>query len=168
MKKINTLLNSTLIALVFCLSQQTIAAPITHAAIDANDQEIILKDINTYRSKNGLPPLTMNKLISKEAENHSHNMATNQIPFSHDGFKNRMQQLFACFKQANAIAENIAYVYTDTKSVVNVWINSPGHRKNIEGNYNLTGIGIAHSKDGKIFVTQIFLHNEPEHAASVR
>jgi uncharacterized protein YkwD len=42
------------------------------------------------------------------------------------------------------------------REVVNGWLKSPGHKKNIEGNFVLTGIGYARSKKGDIYFTQIF------------
>jgi uncharacterized protein YkwD len=43
------------------------------------------------------------------------------------------------------------------KQSVKGWMNSPGHRRNIlEKNYMQTGIGVAISKDDKVYVTQVF------------
>jgi uncharacterized protein YkwD len=41
-----------------------------------------------------------------------------------------------------------------------MWLNSPGHRKNIEGPYNLTGIAMAKAKDGTMYFTQIFINKQ--------
>jgi uncharacterized protein YkwD len=47
--------------------------------------------------------------------------------------------------------ENIA------KQGVSGWMKSTGHRKNIlEKNYDRTGIGVAISRDDKVYVTQVF------------
>ena len=44
------------------------------------------------------------------------------------------------------------------KEVVEGWLNSKGHRENIEGNSTYTGIGLAKASDGRIYFTpQIFL-----------
>lgn len=153
MKKIQILFG---ILLVFFLFQNnSIAAVVKNAA--NTDQKIILAEINAYRVKRGLLPLKMNHLISGEAKNHSYNMATGIIPFSHDGFNKRAQRLYQQFKQTRAIAENVAYNNRDAETVVKQWLTSAGHRKNIEGNFNLTGIGIARNKNGLVYVTQIFL-----------
>jgi uncharacterized protein YkwD len=37
------------------------------------------------------------------------------------------------------------------------WSKSPEHRKNMFGNFSLTGIGIAQREDGRYFFTQIFI-----------
>jgi uncharacterized protein YkwD len=35
-------------------------------------------------------------------------------------------------------------------------MDSPPHRKNILGDFKETGIGIAYSKEGKCYLTQLF------------
>jgi len=40
---------------------------------------------------------------------------------------------------------------------VNSWLNSSGHKKNIEGNYSHTGVGIAKNQYGTLYFTQIFV-----------
>jgi uncharacterized protein YkwD len=42
------------------------------------------------------------------------------------------------------------------KEVVEGWLNSPGHKRNIEGDFTLTGIGVAKNNKGIIYYTQIF------------
>ncbi|CAL1157815.1 unnamed protein product [Cladocopium goreaui] len=36
------------------------------------------------------------------------------------------------------------------------WIKSPGHRKNLEGAFDLCGIGVAQASTGEFFFTQLF------------
>lgn len=117
----------------------------------------ILNEVNTYRVKHGLSQLKMNKIISDEAKTHSREMAEHDIPFGHYGINKRVHRLFAQFKHSRGVAENVAYSYNNTDGIVKQWLGSSGHRKNIEGIYNLTGIGIAEDKSGRVYVTQIFL-----------
>ncbi len=118
----------------------------------------ILRIINEHRTGMGLGPLKMDPVISQAAEKHSHNMAAKKIPFGHDGFDERMDKLSKQIKSVSAWAENVANGPDDAKDVVDMWLHSPGHKKNIEGNYNLTGIGIAKGTDGSPYYTQIFLN----------
>ena len=37
------------------------------------------------------------------------------------------------------------------------WSKSPEHRKNMLGNFSLTGIGVAQGQEGRYFFTQIFI-----------
>jgi len=58
---------------------------------------------------------------------------------------------------AVAMTEIIAYNYYTAKEVFNSWMASTKQRETIEGSFDLTGIGVVQSADGKVFVTQIFL-----------
>lgn len=124
---------------------------------DAAIQNAILVYINEYRQQHGLAPLKMDNRIVNEAKKHSLDMANHRIPFGHKYFSSRIDILHNQIKDSNAGAENVAYNYKDAQDVVKNWLRSPGHKHNIDGNYNLTGIGIARDKNGKIYFTQIFL-----------
>jgi len=125
---------------------------------DASFAKEVLRYVNEHRDSMGLAPLQMNNVISQAAEIHSSNMAQKVVPFGHDGFDERIGNLLKELSPANAGAENVADGVTSAREAVNLWLHSPGHRRNIEGNFNLTGIGIASSSDGKIYITQIFIH----------
>ena len=115
--------------------------------------------VNQYRLSKNLPPLTMNAEISYVARQHSRDMATKNATFSHDGFDNRAKAVGKTIPY-RSFAENLAYIkgHPDLAEVaVKGWINSPGHRKNMEGNFNLTGVGIAKNSDGEYYFTQLFL-----------
>jgi uncharacterized protein YkwD len=123
-------------------------------------EEEILELVNRHRGENQLQPLEMNEKISKAAQKHSKNMAAGKIPLGHSGFDKRMDDVADDLNSAKAFAENVAYGKTTAVGFVEMWLESPGHKKNIEGNYNLTGIGIAKAKNGKLYVTQIFIHRK--------
>jgi uncharacterized protein YkwD len=135
-------------------SLQTLHAAKGH---DTTIEHDILVYVNQYRQQHHLPPLQNNAHIAYEARNHSIDMANHTMPFGHKYFKSRIDRLHDHIKNSNAGAENVAYNYKDGQDVVKNWLKSPGHRRNIEGNYNLTGIGIARDARGKIYFTQIFL-----------
>jgi uncharacterized protein YkwD len=120
-------------------------------------EQSILYYINQYRTSVGLPKLEMVNAASEQATKHSIEMADRSTPFGHDGFDDRMDNIARKIGLVHASAENVAYGKLTAKEVVDLWLNSPGHKKNIEGNYALTGIGIARDKNGLIFYTQIFL-----------
>jgi uncharacterized protein YkwD len=142
---------------LFTLYLQPVYASDEPLLTDAQSQEVIFNEINSYRVKQGLSPLKLSSVISEEAKTHSRDMAEEKVPFGHDGFYHRVHRLFAKFRPARGAAENVAYVYEDARGAVNLWLHSAGHRKNIMGNFNLTGIGIVHGEDDRVYVTQIFL-----------
>lgn len=147
-----------LISLISTLVHLSYAGiPPKKATNDTAIQNAILVHINEYRQKHGLSSLKMDNKIVLEAKNHSIDMANHTMSFGHKYFKSRIDRLHSQIKNSNAGAENVAYNYKDAQDVVKNWVRSPGHRRNIEGNYNLTGIGIARDQKGKIYFTQIFL-----------
>lgn len=131
-----------------------------HLTTDAYQQKMILYYVNAYRVKHHLPPLTMVNVISEEAAKHSRDMASHAMPFGHNEFNGRIKRLYKQINDCNGGAENVAYYRLDAKKLVEQWVASPGHRRNIEGGYNLTGIGIAHGKEGWAYYTQIFLRSD--------
>jgi uncharacterized protein YkwD len=145
---------SPILLALFFVAHNALASNVT---ADLEDQKNILADINAYRSAHSLGALTLNAVISEEATKHSQAMADQRVSFGHEGFETRMHNIFSRFENPLGIAENVAYTSADAKTVTQQWLASSGHRKNIEGDYNLTGIGIAHDLRGRVYVTQIFL-----------
>ena len=125
---------------------------------EAQLQQSVLDYVNQYRKNKGLAPLQMLPVIVEEALRHSKNIADEKVAFGHDGFDGRADRLMGKIASSNAIAENVAYGKFSAQEVVNRWIESAGHRKNIEGKYTLTGIGIVRRNDGYLFFTQIFIN----------
>jgi uncharacterized protein YkwD len=84
------------------------------------------------------------------------------VPFSHDGFEDRRQAAAKKIGLSHG-AENVYSCVnypanTVAKRALVAWRNSPGHRTNMEGRgFTLTGVGVAVSKSGEIFITQLFL-----------
>lgn len=148
--------------LLLSFVQSVNAAPASkHIESDTAIQNEVLVHINEYRRHRGLPKLTMNNNMVREAKQHSLDMANHKMSFGHKYFDKRISKLHAQIKNSGAGAENVAYNYKDARTVVQQWVLSPGHKRNIVGNYNLTGVGIARDKQGKIYYTQIFLRTGP-------
>ena len=103
----------------------------------------------------GLAALEWNETIAIECRNHSIEMA-NAHTINHDGFNDRINKIEETISWSWA-GENVAYNYS-AEAVVIAWLNSPGHKSNIESNSNLTGVGVAY--DGStIYFTQIFIRS---------
>lgn len=156
MNKLKQLLSSIVILLNVILSTPASAL----ASDDAHMQQMILHYVNVYRAKHHLPPLKLSAAASQEAAYHSQAMANKTTPFGHAHFNDRIKRLYKKFEHCRGGAENVAYYRANAKRLVDGWIASPGHRRNIEGHYNLTGIGIAHGKPGWAYFTQIFIQTE--------
>jgi len=120
-------------------------------------EDQILYYINQHRKAIGKPALQMIDVASKQATIHSVDMAKQKTPFGHEGFESRINTITKQTGNVNAAAENVATGKLTAQQVVDGWLHSPGHKKNIEGNYNFTGIGVAKDNNGQVFYTQIFI-----------
>lgn len=121
-------------------------------------EQSVYEQINRYRASKGKPALTRNSSMDIQSRIHSQNMANGSVPFGHQGFSDRVRNTGIPYSTAG---ENVAYNcgYGDpAQKAVQGWLNSPGHRANIEGDYNLTGIGVAATSNGRCFYfTQLFI-----------
>jgi uncharacterized protein YkwD len=117
----------------------------------------ILVFVNEYRRTKGLPALAPNSFISSVALGHSKDMLTGKSPFGHDGFRQRIDEISHRLGRLHVAAENVASGPKGAREVVDGWLHSPGHRRNIEGNFRLTGIGVAEARNGMVYFTQIFV-----------
>ena len=115
--------------------------------------------VNEHRIATGLQPLEYNEALVTIARQHSQAIATGYEFFSHDGFEER-KRIAQGFGRLETFAENLALNNSSPASAprdaVVGWLDSPGHRKNMEGRFNLTGIGCARGKDGVFYFTQLF------------
>jgi len=119
-------------------------------------EEQVLEQVNLHRSQMGLAPLSLHPSLSRLARNHSGNMALQKVPFGHDGFSSRADWISKNLG-SGSIGENVAMSSDDAVyTVQSLWLTSPGHKANIEGQFTSTGIGVAKGTDGYWYYTQIF------------
>ncbi|NSL87468.1 CAP domain-containing protein [Chitinophaga sp. Mgbs1] len=124
--------------------------------VAGNLDEQILYYTNKFRASKGLKPLQLEESVSQQARRHSRDMANGSTGFGHEGFEARVANVSKKLGRVGAAAENVAYGTLDAEAVVDGWIKSPGHRKNMLGDYNLIGIGTA-GKGRITFFTQVFI-----------
>lgn len=129
-------------------------------------EEDILFFVNKFRKSKGLPALSLDETLSVEARGHSKSMANGRTGFGHDGFEQRIDDISKKLGRVSAAAENVAYGNLSAEAVVDGWIKSPGHRKNMLGNFNLIGIGTAKGKGNIVYFTQIFISKPADKTAS--
>ena len=112
--------------------------------------------INDYRVSQGLNPLQVVNHISFKSEEHNEYMIDNNV-VNHDYFEQRSNNIIHVLG-AERVGENIAYNYGTAEAAMNAWLNSPGHKANIVGDY--THIGISVSVDpatGRKYYTNMFM-----------
>ena len=119
------------------------------------EQEVHLL-INEHRVSIGLAELEWNETIAEQCRNHSIEMA-NAHTINHDGFNERINNIRETIPWSWA-GENVAYHFS-AQGAVTAWLNSPGHKSNIESNSNLTGVGVAFDEDSVMYFTQIFIRS---------
>lgn len=110
-----------------------------------------------HRQSKGLSELTLHVSITEQARNHSKNMADQMVTFSHDGFNERIAIIRESISRINISGENISYGHDSAEAVVGAWLQSQGHKNNMEGDFTHTGVGIAADNEGKHYYTQIFI-----------
>jgi uncharacterized protein YkwD len=121
-------------------------------------EQKVFELVNQYRVSKNLPLLTPNEIIAEQARTHSRAMAKKRIPFGHQGFAERVDRI-SRFLPLRAVGENVGSNkgYPDSaEQAVAVWLKSRDHRRNIEGSFLLTGIGVARDSKGTYYFTQIF------------
>jgi uncharacterized protein YkwD len=114
--------------------------------------------VNRYRLSRGLPTLIVNEVIAEEARRHSQAMARKRVPFGHKGFPGRAKRISDSLP-LRAVAENVGYsqgLSDPGKRAVEAWLESTEHRRNMEGDFQLTGIGVARDSGGAYYFTQIY------------
>lgn len=115
----------------------------------------ILELINDHRLSLGLNPLVDMSVVKSVAYSHTDYMVDNNV-VSHDNFFTRSNYLKAN-AGAKKVSENVAYGYSSAESVVKAWINSEGHKANIEGDYTNFDISAERNEDGRYYYTNIFI-----------
>jgi uncharacterized protein YkwD len=140
---------SIILVTLFSCSKDEVQEPYSQIEKD------ILQLVNQHRASLSLGALNMNEIIFIECKQHSTDMAKTDS-MNHIGFTDRASNIYSKFGGSSA-AENVAYGYNSASEVVTAWLNSPGHRANIEGDYNYTGISVVKNSKGINYFTQIFI-----------
>ena len=151
-----------ILTMTSCSKEETPVAEEADYRLDLNlaqetDWEMadnILDLINDHRMDLGLEPLQKDmRHASAISVEHTQYMIEHRS-ISHDGFGERAQYMKD--RGAGSVGENVAVGYSQPESVVQAWLNSPGHRETIEGHYTHTGFGVMKNAQGIYYFTQLF------------
>jgi uncharacterized protein YkwD len=120
----------------------------------------VLVLLNKYRVSHGFSALRSNSTLRRTAQWKSLNMSGKHYFEHNDTPLNRpINQRFSdCgYSVSSGWGENIAYGYGSAEQVMQAWIHSPEHLRNIRTPWFKTvGVGVAHAADGTIYWTQDF------------
>jgi len=119
--------------------------------------------VNSHRSSRGLRPLAVASALQASAVWKARHMAKYAYMGHNDPAppvaRSTGERMAAC-GVTGSWGENIAMGYATPASVVNGWLNSAGHRANIENpNYTAIGTGAAASSSGQIYWAHTFSSN---------
>lgn len=124
------------------------AVPASPAA--ASEQSAIVTATNAERASAGLPALASNPGLDRVAQDWAQYMSdTGRMqhrPDLSDGVPEGWTSL----------GENVASGYRDGEDVVTGWMNSPGHRENILGDFTDIGVGWVVDGSGTSWSVQVF------------
>lgn len=133
-------------------------APQTRSTKLSDVRRSIVNLTNNYRTSKGKPELIFSPELSEMARQHSAKMASGSVRFGHGGFKCRAKAA-RTYLDVNKVAENVAMNYgskNPATTAMNGWKKSPGHNKNMLGDFTLIGVGVARNSQGQVYATQLF------------
>ncbi|RXR21426.1 MULTISPECIES: CAP domain-containing protein [Flavobacterium] len=120
------------------------------------EESDLIQRINDYRESIGKSRLQIVNHISYKSYEHNEYMIDNNV-VNHDYFDDRVNNIKHVLG-AVRVGENVAYNFSSPTSVLNAWLNSPGHKANIEGDYTHFGVSISvNPTTGKRYYTNIFM-----------
>ncbi len=152
------------------------SAPVSISRSDGSLAGTIHSGVNSYRVSSGREALNRHSGLDRLAQQHSEFMRQNRGKFqlsksaniSHYGFSERALAAQRMMNMSN-VAENVATCSGTgnraASTLVNAWIKSSGHKKNLQGKWDATGIGVVVDSDGTVFATQIFASENHSHMA---
>jgi uncharacterized protein YkwD len=111
--------------------------------------------VNEHRKTIGLNALTFEGTSYYYAKEHTEYMIS-KGQTSHAKFGERAKSISEK-TGAKKVSENVAKDYETIARAMEAWLESPGHRKNIEGNYTHSALCVKADSGGNLFFTQIFL-----------
>ncbi|KAG7383019.1 hypothetical protein PHYBOEH_010148 [Phytophthora boehmeriae] len=119
----------------------------------------MLERVNQERATKGLPALRMHSKLQAAAQRQADDMARNNFMGHKGSDGSRMSQRTAqAGFTGGAVAENVAAGQKNVNAVVESWMKSLGHRRNIMGDYTVFGAAYAynHASKYKHCWTQVF------------
>src|SRR4051812_5432055 len=124
------------------------------SASTADDEAAFGSLVNGARAGAGKAPLAVSGALADAARRHSASMAASGV-LAHSG--DLAGTAGAAAPGWTALAENVG-VGSSVTQVHQALMASSSHAANILGDYNLLGVGVARSGDGRLWVTELFAH----------
>ncbi|MFS4454555.1 CAP domain-containing protein [Maribacter sp. 2304DJ31-5] len=117
-------------------------------------EEKLFDLINQHRKNLQLNTLSLEATSYHYAGEHTDYMISKGNT-SHDKFEERAKAI-SDKTGAKFVAENVAKDYDTVEEALEAWLESSGHKKNIEGEYTHSALSIKEDSNGNLYFTQIF------------
>lgn len=148
---------TTILALTTAATTLVLTPSAAQAVTISPLEQQIVTATNKARTKAGCTAVRIDGRLQYATRTHSTDMARRGI-LTHTGSDNSTfatRDIRAGY--TNPLSENIARGYTNPDTLVNAWLASPSHRRNL---LNCTakaiGVGIATNNRGSLYITQDF------------
>ncbi len=113
----------------------------------------MLARVNAERKKAGVPPLKSNSRLDVAAQHHAADMLSRAY-FAHQSPEGKTvrERAAAAGYDWRSIGENIAEGQLTVSEVMDTWMHSPGHRRNIlDPGFRELGVGLALGRSGDVY-----------------
>lgn len=129
----------------------------TAGQLDADALQAVIDRTNAERNKERLPPLTVDPRLTDAAERHADRMAKrNRLSHDLDG-RSVADRARSAGYEYRTVGENIAWNQPTAAAVVDDWMSSRGHRRNILGrDFTHIGVAVAMNSQGEPYWVQVF------------
>lgn len=145
----------------------------TTLAQDPTATDSLLANVNAARAANGLPPYSLNPLLTAAAQAHSEDMAAQAalllsqgqsiagaIVHSGSDGSDATSRVLATGYPAIQVGENVYATQFGPQAAFDWWMASDAHRHNIlHPRYLEIGIGVAPGPEGSVMYTLVFSHS---------
>ncbi len=122
----------------------------TAAADEKSVAETLVEAHNKERAREGLPPLKLEPRLEAAAKAHALDMAEREV-MTHEGADGSTpsRRIIDAGYHYLATGENVAQGDREVPAVMQTWMESPPHKKNVLGDFTEIGAAKAEGKDGK-------------------
>ncbi|MCX2718354.1 CAP domain-containing protein [Lentiprolixibacter aurantiacus] len=152
-------LNGLLLAFLLCIvvscneeSQEETLYEINQNAVQV--ENALLQAVNEHRISLGFNALEFSAIAYEYANEHNDYMIA-KGGLSHDHFSSRASSI-AAETNAEYVSENVAKDYPSAQQAFEGWLNSPNHRKTMEGEFTHTAVSVKVDNTGNYYYTQLF------------
>lgn len=156
-------MGSLLVALIVALIVPLAMAGSAGATV-VDDERAFHELVNYARGQNGLAGLTRDSAADSVARTWTASMIRSGTLSHNPNLVAEVERDVTL--QWSRLGENVG-VGWDVWSLHNAFMNSPGHRANVLGDYNRVGIGALRGGDGRLWVTFVFIKGPAISPASI-